>query len=219
MRNDLTVIYYTSNREKPDFESKIRQALLDTIGDLPLISVSQKPLDFGENICIGDVGVSEINCRRQFLMGCEAAKTKYVCAAEADFMYPKEYFEFVPPRDDTVYLAMRCWVLFAQRGKRRIFSPKPRGSEGATVVNREYIIERLRFILKDAPQWREKTDGDRLIPQLLGSCRHEMFWTEVGTITFKTDRQMHRRTPNLIKKRTMKIPYWGTFKDVAEKYL
>ena len=219
MRNDLTVIYYSSNREKESFETKIIAHLLSQIGNLPLISVTQKPMDLGENICIGDVGVSEVNCRRQLLIGCEAAKTKYICAAESDFMYPKEYFEFVPPRDDTVYLAMRCWVLFAQRGKRRIFSPKPRGSEGATVVNREYIIERLKFILKDAPQWREKTDGDRLIPQLLGSCRHEMFWTDVPTITFKTDRQMHRRTPNLIKKRTMKIPYWGTFQDVAEKYL
>jgi len=219
MRNDLTVIYYTANREKPVFEEKIKKALAENIGDLPLISVSQKPIDFGKNICVGDVGVSEINCRRQFLIGCEAAKTKYVCAAEADFMYPKEYFEFVPPRDDTVYLAMRCYVLFAQRGKRRIFSPKPRGSEGATVVNREYIIKRLKFILNGAPQWREKTDGDRLIPQLLGSCRHEFFWTEVPTITFKTDNQMHRRTPNLIKKRTAEIPYWGTFKDVAEKYL
>ena len=30
--SDLTVIYYTSNREKELFESRIRQSLLDAIG-------------------------------------------------------------------------------------------------------------------------------------------------------------------------------------------
>ena len=93
---DLTVIYYTSNKEKELFESRIRESILDMIGDIPLISVSQKPIDFGKNICVGDVGVCGHNLFRQFQIGAKAAKTKYVCNVEADALYPKEYFEFTP---------------------------------------------------------------------------------------------------------------------------
>ena len=45
----ITVLYYTSNREGENFEIKVREIILENKGDLPLISVSQKPIDFGKN--------------------------------------------------------------------------------------------------------------------------------------------------------------------------
>ena len=54
-----TIIYYTSNREDERFESRVRANLLKVCGNLPIISVSQKPIyGFGFNIPVGDVGVS-----------------------------------------------------------------------------------------------------------------------------------------------------------------
>lgn len=94
---DTTIIYYTSNREKPEFETKIQKNLFSVIGDTPLISISQQPIDFGENICVGNVGTSDHNIYRQIQLECLKAKTKYVCTAKADCLYPPtEYFNFVP---------------------------------------------------------------------------------------------------------------------------
>ena len=218
MRNDLTVIYYTSNRERPEFEEKIEEDLLNKIGDLPLISVSQKPIDFGKNICVGDVGVSQINCRRQLLIGAKEAKTKFICAAEADFLYPEEYFEFVPEKENVIRLAVRVWVLFAQRGKMCIYSPKPRGSEGAMVVGRDYIVNTLEAMLSGFETWQYKREQDRRIPQLLSFGKFYPFECENPIVTFKTDNQMHRRTPHNLKKKTRDIPYWGNSNELLRRF-
>ena len=100
---DLTAIYYTCNRERPEFERRIQETLLEAMGDIPLISVSKKPIDLGHNICVGDVpgGDSSQNAYRQFQIGARAATTKWVCPVEADFLYPPEYFTFEPEREDT----------------------------------------------------------------------------------------------------------------------
>ena len=59
MRDDLTLVYITSNRENEYFESKIIETMKESINGLPVVSVSQKPIDFGENICLGDIGAKE----------------------------------------------------------------------------------------------------------------------------------------------------------------
>jgi len=56
-----TIIYYTANREDERFEQVIRENILRVSEGLPIISVSQKPIDFGQNICVGNVGVSNQN--------------------------------------------------------------------------------------------------------------------------------------------------------------
>lgn len=121
---DTTVIYYTSNREKENFENKIKGRLLGSIGDTPLVSVSQKPIDFGENICVGDVGTSDHNIYRQLQMGCMRATTKYVCTAEADCLYPPSgYFDFSPPDENAAYHYTNVWILYRDRIflKRKLF--------------------------------------------------------------------------------------------------
>lgn len=219
IRDDLTVVYYTSNRERRGFERKIRYSLLRTMGDLPLVSVSQKPLNFGHNICVGDVGVSEINSRRQFLIGATEAKTKYICVAEADFLYPKEYFSFQAPSNDALYLVNPVYILFVQRGKRCVYIPKKRGCEGAMVAARDYVIDRLTWLLNGAKQWHDKQPGeDRAIPQLLENSRWRKVHMSIPAVTFKTDYQLHRRTPFDIKGKTLKIPYWGESHQLARRY-
>ena len=54
MDQSATIIYCSSNKELPEFEAKIVANLLKNCGDLPIISVTQKPMDLGRNICVGD---------------------------------------------------------------------------------------------------------------------------------------------------------------------
>jgi len=210
---DLTCIYYTSNREDGAFEEKIRASLLEVLGDVPLISVSQKPMDFGENICVGDVGVSNQNAHRQFQVGAQAAKTKYVCAAEADFLYPPEYFQFIPPRDDRAYRASNLYILWNRGG----FHPK-QTSEGATVIAREYAINMIEEELAGRGMWRDTIESIRETPVTFKQSGYETFHTENPIVTFKTRKGMHYRSPHSKDISFRELPYWGDVKNLRNKY-
>lgn len=215
MEKDLTVIYYTANHEKPEFEEKTKQLILDTIKDTPLISVSQKPIDFGKNICVGDVGRSGHNVFRQFQIGALEAKTKYVCPCESDFLYPPEYFAFRPPTDDKFYLLMPLYVLFAQRGYKRYFALKQRGSEACMVVNRDLLLKRMDAMFRGHDMWGPV---EKII-WLLRGCNQELVTIDKPIVTFKTDNNMHRKTPHDTTRRILEIPYWGEAHDLIRKYL
>jgi len=219
MDNELTVIYYTSNQEKPGFEEKIRQTLLETIGDLPLISVSQKPMDFGKNICVGDVGVSGQNAHRQLQIGAIEANTKFVCIAESDFLYPKEYFEFRPKNPSIGYLITPVWVLISMRGKAKVFVKKHRGCQGALVVGRHHLIGGIEDQLQGLGTWGDKFPNGSTFRYLLNVLGREYQDISIPSITFKTDEQMHRKTPHDPDSKCRELPYWGTAKELLDAYL
>lgn len=96
--NDLTLIYYTSNTNPEYFAGNVRNHLLQvTEGKIPIISVSQKPIDLGKNICAGEIGRSLYNLYRQVYTGALEAKTKYVALCEDDTLYNMEHFRHRPP--------------------------------------------------------------------------------------------------------------------------
>jgi hypothetical protein len=95
--NDLTLLYYTANvlSERP--AENIRKYLLNvTRGEIPIVSVSQEPLKFGINICVGKIGRTYYNCYLQILTGAEEVKTKYVACVEDDTLYSMEHFNHRP---------------------------------------------------------------------------------------------------------------------------
>lgn len=220
--NDLTVVYYTANREADTFERKIREALLSAIGDLPLISVSQKPLTgFGTNICVGDVGRSSHNAFRQLQVGCQQATTRFVCTAESDFLYPPEYFAFRPPSDDLLYLALPIYIVVPQRGYSHGFFPK-RHAEGAMVSGRDFLLTTIQSVLGSEPLWKDGIEGGQErgepIPCLLTKGNRTDFSMSIPAISFRTDEQMHRRTPFIRGQKVARFPHWGTPGDLMSAY-
>jgi hypothetical protein len=219
--SDLTVIYYTNNQEKPAFEERIKRTLRHTIKPfrIPLISVSQKPINFGINVCVGDVGVSGQNALRQFQIGAKEAKTKFVCTAEADFLYPKEYFCFVPERENVAYRQLPMYVLFALRGKVRVYCPKLSGSFGAIVVGRDAIIRTLDKVLDGFGMWGEADESDHKLPNVFRIMKRSSFVTSIPSISFKTDNCMHRKSPYNKRLVTRDLPYWGNGTELVKRYL
>ena len=218
-KRDVTVVYYSSNMEDSPFEEKICKSIEQAKGDLPLVSVSQKPMEFGTNICIGKVGASSQNAYRQMLLGAQTAKTRFVCTAESDCVYPPEYFQFVPPDDTCAWLADPLWILFCLKSKGRTYGLKPRGSESAMVINREVLIKRIEEILSflDGYWGPAKANGDGW-PYLLDSRAIQSRRFDAPVLTFKTDENMHRRSPYDIDSRTRELPPWGKSHDMIEKY-
>jgi hypothetical protein len=211
MEADTTVIYYTSNQEDEAFEQKIREKLLEVIGDLPLISVSQKPINLGKNICVGEVGVSNQNAHRQLQVGCEAATTKYIHIAEADCLYSKEYFEYRPPVDNRAFRT----PIYVHYLKGDRFHKK-RASECATVVGREYLIYRIKRSLRNRPMWEPTLVHGASVPFTFRHEDWEQFDLSVPPISLKTGKGMHQ-THGYVGTET-ELPYWGKASDITKLF-
>lgn len=221
---DLTVVYYTANRERPYFEKRIQERLVRNCAGTPIISVSQKPIELGVNICVGEVGASAQNAWRQLQLGVQAATTKFVCPAEADFIYPREYFQFRPMREDLFYIASPLWVAFAQRGYGHHFSLKPRGSEAAMVVGRQALLDRLEVILAGHSQWGTADagyPGEAGKVTFLYSSRTTPRgeWTlRTPVVTFKTDQNIHKKTPHDVESKCKDLPGIGNVYDLLREF-
>ena len=212
MNKDLTVIYYSSNREKPDFEEMIQKTILKTIGDTPLISVSHKPMNFGKNICVGDVGLSDYNIYRQMQIGCLEAKTKYVCTAESDCLYPPTgYFDYSPPENWTAGHYTNMYILW--KGS-HIFKQKA-FSLCALYANREYLLSRFSRSIDEKVQWRPNFKP-----------HHPLFykyhdWTPfsgiVPVINIKTGDGMRMISGvGTEKGPEQSLPYWGSARTMEQ---
>lgn len=219
MELNTTILYYTSNRETPEFEKRITDNLLSVCGDLPIISISQKPINLGKNICVGDVGASGFNMFRQILIGCKAAKTRFIITAEADCLYPPDYFKFIPERDDICYRNANTYILGLRRD---YFYKKFEGGTWAQVIGRKFYIRRLEYLFKDAPEWsvdeknfpKERGKGEDIFP----ADQVERFKTKYPCISIKSGRGM-RHYSHSDRVPIYKLLYWGDSKEFRRKYL
>lgn len=108
--NDLSIVYYTANTIPESTGQKVRDYLLKvTESKIPIISVSQKPIDFGKNICVGQIGRSKYNCYKQILAGVREVKTKYIACAEDDTLYSQDHFKYRPKDDDIFSYDANMW--------------------------------------------------------------------------------------------------------------
>jgi hypothetical protein len=108
--NDLTILYYTANRLQPSIAKRIRDNLLEVARDIPIISISHEPIDFGHNVCVGKISYSTYSIYKQILIGAMCAHTEYVACCEDDALYPSDHFYCRPPKDTFGYNINKWWV-------------------------------------------------------------------------------------------------------------
>lgn len=217
MKADATILYYTSNREDPAFEARVRETILKNSGELPIVSVSHEPIKFGHNICVGNVGVSGFNMFRQVQIGLSHIKTPFVISAEADCLYPPDYFTFRPPTVDSCY---RTSNLYVMPDKRSYFFHKQEGATHAQVVGTTFYAETLKELFINAPDWsveeknfpKERTRKADVFDKIA-------YWESKNPVfQIKTHRGMRYytrsdRTP------IMSLPYWGSGTIIRRRYL
>lgn len=107
------LVYYTDNRLDPSIMDACQRQLKQC--GLPIISVSLKPIDFGQNITL-DLKRGYLTMFRQILTGLEASTANVVFFCEHDCLYDKSHFEFVPPRTDIFYYNVNVWKVRASDG-------------------------------------------------------------------------------------------------------
>lgn len=158
--NDLTLLYYSANRISYPFQENVRDALCAAFGigqestaaeveaRMPtLITITQVPTSWGQNICVGEIGASIYNVYRQILIGAKAATTPFVACVEDDSLYTAEHFTFRPPMDTFAYNRNR-WVItrkLSEDGKSReaFYYWRERTQMAQCICSRELLIETL----------------------------------------------------------------------------
>ena len=214
MKDLLTVIYYTSSIEA--IEGKAIEQLLKVCGDLPIVSVSHKPLSLGTNVCVGDQHPCDMNIYRQIQIACENATTPFVINAEADCLYPPDYFKFRPDNSVPLYRYSNVFILDI----RDTLFYRKEWSECGQIANREWLLDRITQALKDRPQWATDREFGRFNANKSGVYERRR-WGHFGMnqpiVNVKTGCGIRTGCKSGSQIGVDRIPYWGTFEEVKSR--
>ncbi len=100
------ILYYSDNCIRIRLAKMCRKQIA-SIG-LPITSVTLKPIEFGNNICL-NLERGRLTMFKQILTGLEAMKEDIVFHCEHDVLYHPSHFEFTPERDDVFYYNENNW--------------------------------------------------------------------------------------------------------------
>lgn len=218
---DLTLLYYTASTIEDYLGENVRKHLLKTNkGKYPIVSVSQKPLKFGKNICVGEIGKSYYNCYKQILTGAKEVKTKYVAMCEDDTLYPKEHFNNRPSSDTVFSINKNMW--YAEE-----IGYWNKGWVGMCtyMVATRYLIDTLvpRFLKypreSDLPKTRRVS---RMFqePGRFDGANTEYFSTKIPVLTFNYQKALGGKAGSKWAKPTIvqKLPHWGDAWELKKKF-
>jgi hypothetical protein len=224
--NDLTIIYYSANTISPEFFENTKKALLEASKDTPIISVSHKPMDLGKNICVGNIGPSNINIYKQLLIGAKEATTEFIATAEDDTLYSESHFKYRPSEGKFGY-NMNKWSLFTW-SEPPIFSNRGRMTLNALIAPRLLLIEALEERFAKYPRdemvpiqyWGEVGRYERHLGVTVRST--EQFQSEIPIIMFNHPESLNYKQQGERKKlgdeRLYSLPYWGQASEVVKLY-
>lgn len=114
---------YTDNRVAPDILNAVRARLIASSNGHRLVTVSLKPLDFGENIVL-NLQRGHLAMAKQQLAGLERLDTDIAFMVEHDILYPACHFDFTPPRKDAFYYNLNWWKVRTSDGQALHFKAK-----------------------------------------------------------------------------------------------
>lgn len=141
---DLTLLYYTDNTLYETARSRIAAHLCRVLGGrYPIISVSQKPIDLGRNLCIGAIGKSKYNMYVQVLAGAREVDTEWVACVDDDTLYTPGHFDYRPRKDvfsyETNYwLALPGWDYYW-----RVHDRDKRGGMWGCICRTQLLVDNL----------------------------------------------------------------------------
>ena len=211
--DDTTVIYVTSNKEQKSMTDIVQLELLKSVNGNKIISVSQKPIDFGVNICVGEVGRSSQNVLRQFLIGAERATTPYVAMAQSDCLYPPKHFTFRPTKDKAYYNRNILRLV----PKKQCYLKKKSSSLCSLIGNRLYLIEKIKGILRDKPEWLSDLEHGDNKPKNLKDFGYGEFKTKRSIVNIHHNFGMHRAMSSTVGGSINTTLRWGKAHKLIER--
>lgn len=146
-----TIIYYTDHHIDEALAQAVRKNLTKAASNIPIISVSQRPLSFGTNICVGEKPRSNISIYEQIKAGLEAAEPGtviYLC--EHDVAYCPAHFAHVPEIKERIDYNQNRY--YWAPGQAEYLPARGKWPLSQLVAYREYLLEQVnRALESDAP--------------------------------------------------------------------
>lgn len=107
------ILYYTDGELDPKLTLKVQQQILKA--ELPVTSVSLKPITFGNSIHL-PMERGPLAMAKQILTGLEAMDCDIVFFCEHDVHYPQDHFSFIPVHKDRIAYNINVWKINMQDG-------------------------------------------------------------------------------------------------------
>ena len=125
LSNPTKGLVYYSNNLCEDRIFTLVQRQLKSYFTGQIVSVTQFPVDFGENIVV-DFKSSILSMFKQILIGLETIKADVVYLIEHDVLYHPSHFGFTPPHDrgDVFYYNQNVWKLNSKDGQALFYYTK-----------------------------------------------------------------------------------------------
>jgi glycosyltransferase involved in cell wall biosynthesis/predicted O-methyltransferase YrrM len=137
------IIYYTDSKLEPQLANAVRKQIKRVCGPIPIISVSQEPLRFGENINVGEKPREYRSMYEQLLVGLEAAPEGSICyLCEHDVFYHPSHFAFLPESKAHAYFNQNRY--YYRRGVGSFLKTRGKRPLSQCVAYREMLIEHCR---------------------------------------------------------------------------
>lgn len=230
MTADLCILHYTSNhldRVNPRFAERVRAQILKSAGEYPIISVSQKPMDFGQNVCIGERPRGHLEIYKAILIAAKTATTDYVGLAEDDIFYtPSHWRTHRPPAHRFAYdlnrWGLNTWV------NPPVFGYRARPVVNQLIAPRQLLIDALeeRFAkFPDESKVPLKFWGDlgRYEAQLGVTVRElECFAAPDPSVVFSHEEAFgflnHGKRKSVGEAQRSWLPYFGAAQRMMEMY-
>jgi len=217
---DLTLLYYSANTIEDTLGENVRKHLLSVAGDkYPIVSVSQKPLDFGKNYFVGEIGRSYYNCYKQILTGAYAVDTLYVACCEDDTLYNIEHFAHRPSSDTVFSYNKNMWYC-----EETEFWTKGWTGMLSCIVGTQYLIDTLEPRYKRYPEEIKTRDyhyfKEFVEPGRFDKAKAEYWESTVPIVTFNYFNAMGGKTKSVAHppKATLDLEPWGNCWDLKKKY-
>jgi len=154
-KSPRVIVYYTDSQLDEQLANAVRKQIKKACGPIPIISVSQKPLKFGTNICVGEKPKIYQSMHEQLLTGLEAAPPEsivYTC--EHDVFYHPSHFAKLPKSAEHAYFNTNRY--YYKRGAGYFIEARGIRTMSQCVAYREVLIDHCRARLD---KWARGDEG------------------------------------------------------------
>jgi len=200
------IVYYSCGAANETLLEAVRKNLTKMAGVIPIISVTDTPIDFGQNIVIpaGKRGYNDLFNR--MMIGVEAApENSIIYLAEDDVFYTASHFVKTPQDDEAVYFNTNRYYWAVGQDSYLPMSGTQAWSQG--MFRREYMLTALKKYFasteRDADLHVRHYEWQSAKPNV--DIRHGANFTRNG-------REKNLYLAGRSKKVVRSIPQWGSTK-------
>jgi len=230
-RHTKGIVYYTDNQCEERIADTARKILNASVNGHRIVSVSQYPIDFGDNFVM-PLKRSVLTMFEQMLKGIEEIDSDVIFFAEHDVLYNKSHFSFDPPDKNVYYYNDNMWKLDAKTGQALHHCEMKQVS--GLVAHRELLLDhytrRVDFVKENGFSNRLGYEPGKKKPRGLDNFKYEYFTSEVPIVDIKHGKNITPGRFKLDQYRCRKriessfdlrdeIPMWGETKGRFDEFL